>query len=152
MAPTESCPKSLGMCLILEYQSSWWNFVCGFTSWWVPDTTVSKTIGPGFKGFYTNHSLRATAITRLQGCMPRRQWTAYHRENCVREYKHINDEQLQTVIASQGKKAAQWISWHTVIALSRPLLDPLDYVRWISTRLFKIQFYNIDYMMSTYLY
>jgi hypothetical protein len=150
MAPTERCPKALGICLILEYQSSCCNLVCGFTSWWAPATTVSKmcTVGAGFKGFYKNHSLRATAITRVQGCVPRRQWTAFHRENCVRVYKHINNEQLQTAIALQGKKAAQWISWHTVRALSRALLGPLDSVRWISSRLFKIQLY----MMSTYLY
>jgi hypothetical protein len=32
----------------------------------------------------TQTTLRATANTRLQGCVPR--------ENCVRVYKHINDE------------------------------------------------------------
>ena len=54
----------------------------------------------GFEGFYSNHSLRATAATRLYAAGVDEQLIAEktgHRSDAVRSYKRTSDEQLQLV-------------------------------------------------------
>lgn len=71
--------------------------------------TVSKLCSKaGFKGFFTNHSLRATAATRLYNAGIDEQLVTEktgHRSNAVRSYKRTSDDQ-QSAVSSilQGNK------------------------------------------------
>lgn len=71
----------------------------------------------GFDGYYTNHSLRATAATRLYGAGVDEQLVTEktgHRSSAIRAYKRTSEEQQQsvsdliqkqsTVSASESKK------------------------------------------------
>lgn len=71
----------------------------------------------GFDGYYTNHSLRATAATRLYAAGVDEQLIAEktgHRSSAIRAYKRTSEEQQQsvsdliqkqsTVSASKSKK------------------------------------------------
>lgn len=54
----------------------------------------------GFDGFFTNHSLRATAATRLYAAGVDEQLIAEktgHRSSAIRNYKRTSEEQLQSV-------------------------------------------------------
>jgi integrase len=54
----------------------------------------------GFDGFFTNHSLRATAATRLYAAGVDEQLMAGktgHRSSAIRNYKRTSEEQLQSV-------------------------------------------------------
>lgn len=54
----------------------------------------------GFEGFYSNHSLRATATTRLFNQGVDEQLiceTTGHRSNAVRSYKRTSDEQKNEI-------------------------------------------------------
>jgi integrase len=77
---------------------------------WYADTPVGvhllqKTVGKlcsqaGFEGHFTNHSLRATAATRLYEAGIDEQLITEktgHRSSAVRSYKRTNDTQLQDI-------------------------------------------------------
>jgi len=54
----------------------------------------------GFQGYYTNHSLRATAATRLYNAGMDEQLVAEktgHRSSAIRSYKRTCDEQMVKV-------------------------------------------------------
>ena len=54
----------------------------------------------GFDGYYTNHSLRATAATRLYAAGVDEQLIAEktgHRSSAIRAYKRTSEEQQQSV-------------------------------------------------------
>jgi len=74
--------------------------------------TVSKLCAKaGFEGFYTNHSLRATAATRLYNAGMDEQLVSEktgHRSKSVRGYKRTSEEQLADVSnVLQGKKCSK---------------------------------------------
>ena len=64
----------------------------------------------GFNGYFTNHSLRSTAATRMYTCGLDEQLIAEktgHRSNSVRSYKRTSNEQqkeISSVICGQKKR------------------------------------------------
>lgn len=94
-----------------KYRNDCWyyNSPIGQNTLW---SIVSKMCArAGFKGFYSNHSLRATAATRLFSANVDEQLIKLktgHSSDAVRSYKRVSDEQLSgmtDIISSKCAKA-----------------------------------------------